>query len=303
MPASPPIRPLSRISRPVVRSSVRTLISPIFNPMMPVAVQRQCMRHATRASVSPRGVHYRRRMIGDRFGLIAAPRHAERGAILYLHGGGFILGSPHTHKALIGQIARHCNRLVLAPDYRLAPEARYPAAVDDCLAAYHWLLRNGFAPDEITIMGDSAGGCLALATALRLQQAALPLPEALVALSPLTDMSLSQLHQTPTEPMLRASWLKACVQAYAPHQNPYDPMLSPVYANYTGLPRVLIQVGSDEILLNDARRLHAQILASGGQASLEIYPGMWHVFQFHAGVLRTADQALSQIRDFILLSA
>jgi acetyl esterase/lipase len=210
------------------------------------------------------------------------------------------VGSPATHRALTGHLARRCKARVFAADYRLAPEHPFPAAIEDAVAACAGLLEEGYAPRELVLAGDSAGGGLCVATALKLREAGLPQPGALVLFSPWTDLSLEQLGEPPPgEAMITRSWTSECAGFYLAGRDAHEPLASPVFADLRGLPRTLVQVGTDELLRPDSERMHARLLAAGVTSRLGVYPRRWHVFQMHAGVLRDADRALDEVATFL----
>jgi acetyl esterase/lipase len=231
------------------------------------------------------------------------PRGAQAGrAILYLHGGAYVIGGPSSHGKLAAQIGHAAQAEVFFPEYRLAPEHPFPAALEDALAAYRWLLQQNQPPQRIVIAGDSAGGGLALAVAMAIRDAKLPQPAALVLISPWVDLTLSgESHHSKRDrdPMLRASWLAACAMHYAGPKALDDPELSPVFGDLYGLPPLLIQVGTEEILLSDSERLAKRAQKAGSPARLSRYDGLWHDFQVHAGALPESDRALSEIGAFI----
>jgi acetyl esterase/lipase len=211
------------------------------------------------------------------------PRHAGK-AIIYLHGGGYILGSAVSNLGIPLRIGPAAGIPVLSVEYRLAPEQPYPAALDDCLAAYRWLLKSGRKGSDIAFMGDSAGGGLAVACALGARRDKLPLPAAVVALSPLTDLSpTSDTRVTLAaydpivvgDPTVRFG-------AYAGTHDRRDPLISPVYGDFAGFPPLLIQVGTREVLLSDSVRLARRARAAGVDVTLDVWEGMWHVWQDHA---------------------
>jgi acetyl esterase/lipase len=300
--AGAPNRPYTPDFRPdlvLFRTAIRHLLRPVFNSVIPFRAQRVAMHQLTRVSRAPGAIRFRRVLAGNVFGIEAAPTSPNSRVVLYFHGGGFVLGSSESHRALIGHMSQACHARVIAPDYALAPESPYPAALNDALSAYRGLVGQGVASQDIVLAGDSAGGCLAVITALAIAKSALPGPGAVVAFSPWTDLGLSQLHQTPREIMLGERWLQACAQAYLKDQSVTDSLVSPVHGEFSGVPKVLIQVGSDEILLNDARRLAKRIEITGGEVVLQEYPGMWHGFQFHAGLLGESDRALRAVGEFL----
>lgn len=211
------------------------------------------------------------------------PRHGRK-AILYLHGGGYIVGSAASNIGLPLRIGPAAGAPVLSVEYRLAPEHPFPAAVDDGLAAYRWLLTNGHEGRDIAVMGDSAGGGLAVAVALAARQARLPLPAAVVALSPLTDVTPSsdtRVTLAPYDPIVVGDPTER-FGLYVGKADPRDPLISPVYADFAGFPPLLIQVGTREVLLSDAVRLARRAREAGVDVTLDVWEGMWHVWQDHA---------------------
>ncbi|WP_137886851.1 alpha/beta hydrolase [Pseudomonas sp. 2FE] len=290
-----------RLLAGVLRSSLRLLFRGLVRPPMPIAGQRAIIRGLTATSVAPRDVERSSGTLAGRACEWHRPAQDSGRVLLYLHGGAYLIGSPATHRSITGNLAKRCAMAVCALDYRLAPEHPYPAALEDALAAYRELLGQGYTAAQIVIGGDSAGGNLSLITALRLKQLGLPLPAALVCFSPWTDASCSQLHKPPAgDPLLHPAWIQQAVGLYCPAgMDRRDPGLSPVYADLTGLPPLLIQVGEDELLLNDSLRFAEQADAAGVTVKLERYAGLWHVFQAHAGLLDVADLALIRVADFL----
>ncbi len=227
------------------------------------------------------------------------PRHARK-TLLYLHGGGYILGSAPAQLGIPLRIGATAGVLVLSVDYRLAPEHPYPAAVDDCLAAYRWLLQAGYRGRDVAFIGDSAGGGLAITCALAAQRDKLPLPAAVAALSPLGDLTPASDTRTTL-----ADWDPIVVgdpterfALYAGQHDPRDPLISPVYADFTGFPPLLIQVGTREVLLSDSIRLARRARAAGVDVTLDPWEGMWHVWQDHA-TAPEARQAAAEVGRFL----
>lgn len=222
------------------------------------------------------------------------------GTILYLHGGAFVLGSIGTHRMLAVDLTRHTGMQVILPEYRLAPDHPFPAAMDDAARAYAWLLASGIPPREIILGGDSAGGGLALSMLVRLQAEGQPIPAAAFLLSPWTDLTLSGASieaKASTDPVLSQEPLRRFARMYAAGHDLHDPYISPLGADLSGLPPILVQVGTEEILLDDAVRLAESLTAAGGTARLEVYPGMFHVFQMMPFLPETR-QAFSAIAQF-----
>jgi acetyl esterase/lipase len=220
----------------------------------------------------------------------------------YLHGGGYVLGSAVTHRRLTGHLANAIGCRVLNVDYCLAPEHPHPGPVEDSVRAYRWLLQQGFRPEHLAIAGDSAGGGLTLATVLKLRADGLPQPAAAVPISPWTDMEAtgeSIQSVANRDVVLRANRLKVLTDLFLAGGDPRDPLAAPVHADYTGICPLYIQVGGDEILLDDARRVEARARADGVDVRLDVFPEMQHVFQMHAGNMPEADDAIARIGAYL----
>lgn len=218
--------------------------------------------------------------------------------LLYLHGGGYLLGGPVTHRQLVSHIARVANVPALVPDYRLAPEHRFPAAIEDAVAIYQALLRDGYAAADIAVAGDSAGGGLSMAMMLTLRDAGIPLPACACLLSPwldLTGSGESMRTRAHRDPWFRPADLGVVTSYYCDETELRNPRVSPVFAELHDLPPLYIQVGEDEILLSDSARIAAGVEAQGGQAELEIWPDMWHVFQLFVNHVPEARKAVNRL--------
>ncbi|HDZ56951.1 MAG TPA: alpha/beta hydrolase [Pseudomonas xinjiangensis] len=296
--AEPSTQPLLRGA---LRGSMKGLFRGLIRPAMPVAGQRVTLRMLTAAMPVTAGVSRSKELIAGRPCEWHRPEQSDGKVMLYLHGGAFLIGSPATHRGLCASIARRSQLSVCVLDYRLAPEHPFPAARDDAVEAYKELLARGYLPQNIALGGDSAGGNLGLITALRLAELALPVPGALVCFSPVVDFSGDQLHNPAAgDPLLNVSWIEQAADLYCPPgMNRRDPALSPIFADLAGLPPLLIQVGEEEVLLNDSLRLAERARAAGVTVRLERYPGLWHVFQAHTGLLRSADEALDRVAVFL----
>ena len=224
-------------------------------------------------------------------------------AILYFHGGGFRLGSVESHSDLIAQIALASGCRVLAINYRLAPEHPFPAALDDALAAYGWMLGQGLQHGNISFAGDSAGGNLVLSAMLALRERSLPLPVAAVLMSPWTDLAatgVSYVSRAEADPIHQRSMIMALAKNYLGGQgDPYDPLVSPLYADLADLPPLLIQVGDRETVLDDSVMFADLARAAGVDVSLEVWDGMIHVFQMFGAELPEAHQAIASIAGFL----
>jgi epsilon-lactone hydrolase len=223
-------------------------------------------------------------------------------AILYFHGGGFRIGSVTSHRDLIAQIAVASGCRVLAINYRLAPEHRFPAARDDALAAYGWMLQQGLKPANVAFAGDSAGGNLALAAMLTLRKRQLPLPAAAALMSPWTDLAAtgaSYVSRAEADPIHQRSMILALANNYLGGEgDPSDPLVSPLYADLAGLPPLLIQVGDRETVLDDSVMLADKARAAGVAVDLQVWDGMIHVFQMFGAELAEAHRAIADIALF-----
>ncbi len=292
---------MQRLLRATLRGALRALFKGVIGRPIPVRLARIWMEIVTATTLPARGTH-RERGVWGVIGERVTRRDAQPGrALLYLHGGGYTLGSPNTHKVLTTHFAAVADCEVLAPDYRLAPEHPYPAAMEDAISAYRALL-DRFPARRIGIGGDSAGGGLALSTVLALRDAGLPAPAALLLISPWVDLTLSGASvetQAQHDPLLSRDWLTRAAEAYRGTVAPNDTQVSPLFADLRGLPPTLIQVGSDEILLDDARRLAECAKAAGVEVTLEIEAGYWHDFQVHARMLDASDAAIARISNFL----
>jgi monoterpene epsilon-lactone hydrolase len=232
---------------------------------------------------------------------VAAPGAVDR-VVMYLHGGGYILGSVSTHRDLIGRLSRAAQARVLALNYRLAPEYPFPAAVDDAVAGYRWLLDRKISPARIALAGDSAGGGLTIAALVAIRDAGLPLPAAGVCLSPWVDMEMkgeSMTTRAHADPVVQRQGLIGMAQAYLSGKDPRTALASPLYADLTGLPPMLIQVGDAETLLDDSVRIADKARAAKVQIKLEVWPEMIHVWQLFAAFLPEGQQAIDGIGQFL----
>jgi monoterpene epsilon-lactone hydrolase len=233
---------------------------------------------------------------------ITAPGASAERVILYLHGGAYILGSVNTHRLVATNLSRVTQARVLIVEYRLAPEHPFPAAVDDALIAYRCLLSQGISPKHLAVAGDSAGGGLAVALLVAARDAGEPLPAAAVCLSPFVDMALSGASmktKVKVDLIVRSDLIPHVVKAYLGEADPCTPLASPLYADLHCLPSLLIQVGTDEVLLDDAVRLAAQARAAGVEATLEVWDGMFHAWQTAGNMLPEARQAMARIGQFV----
>jgi epsilon-lactone hydrolase len=284
---------------------VRLAVRPFLAPWVPLSLQRAWATVAGLTTRAPPGLARDAARVGGVPGCWLRTAAARPGhVLLYLHGGAYVIGGPGSHARLAAQVGHAAGAEVFFPDYRLAPEHPFPAALDDALAAYRGLLQRR--PARLVVAGDSAGGGLALALAMAIRDAGLPAPAALVLISPWADLTLSgESHRTAAarDPLLRGSWLARCAALYAGGRPLDQPGLSPLFGDFAGLPPLLVQVGSEEILRSDAERVVERAAAAGTTATLSRHEGLWHDFQAHAGVLPEADAALADIGAFVAARA
>ncbi len=224
---------------------------------------------------------------------------AKPGIILYLHGGAYALGSVNVHRNFLARLAKACQMKVLAIDYRLAPEHPFPAALVDALSAYQWLLSQGYEPAEIVIAGDSAGGGLAIAALISLRDDSLPLPACAVCISPWVNLAcMQEKNRNNNDPLLNPTILEVYSRYYAGESDAANPLISPVFADLHGLPPMLIQVGTNEILLDQVEEFCEKARQANVKIALGSWQGMFHVFQIFP-ILPETKLSLQNIAQFI----
>lgn len=231
------------------------------------------------------------------------PGCSEDATILYFHGGGYVFGSPSSHRDLAWRLSKESGTRVLMVDYRLAPENRFPAAVEDATASYRWLLEQGADPASIVVAGDSAGGGLAAALMVNLKNLGVAQPKASVLLSPWADMTgsgESMTYNADSDAMLTPAAIAAFADHYmGENSNPEAVLASPIFADLSGLPPTYILVGSGEVLLSDSERLTEKMRDAGIEVRLEVWPKMPHVFPILARMVPEAKKAVSDISGFV----
>ncbi len=226
--------------------------------------------------------------------------HMKKYVILYCHGGGYSTGSRLYARTLTGKLAMSTSMDVLSFDYRLAPEHPYPAALEDAMKVWDYLMLLGYGARDVILAGDSAGGNLALALTLKLRKEKRLLPRGLVLMSPWTDLTSSgQSHKTKAQidPVLNAAYLAEMIHNYAAQEDLTNPLISPLFGEYEGFPPTCIQVGENEVLQDDAKMLYQKLLKANVSVRLDIFPGMWHVFQMSP--FKTAYEAMDRNAEFI----
>lgn len=226
--------------------------------------------------------------------------HMKKYVILYCHGGGFMTGGISYCRTLTTKLAKSTSIDVLSFDYRLAPEYPYPAALEDALKAWDYLMYLGYGSRDIIIAGDSAGGNLAFALTLKLREQNRLLPRGVIGMSPWMDLTCSgHSHEKKKEldPILDSEYLERAIQSYAPGEDLTNPLISPLFADFSGFPPVYLQVGSNEILLDDTRMIQKKLVSANVSAKMDVYRGKWHVFQMSP--FKDAYEAMDKIAEFI----
>ena len=274
-----------------------------FDPDKPVQQQRASLEKQVKRVPMPRNVTVQPIAIGDLSAEWLRPPGVKGDrAVLYLHGGGYTLGSCNTHRALGARLAIASQAPVLVIDYRLAPEHPFPAAFEDAIQVYRWLLALGMSAHSIAFAGDSAGGGLAMAAAIALRDHGDPLPAAIVCMSPWADLAVkgeSMVTRAKADPLISRESSLLHAGLYVAQHDPTLPLVSPVYADLHDFPPLLIQVGNNEVLLSDSVRLAERARQAGVDTTLEIWDGLWHVFQAYAPFLPEAQQAIKRVGGFI----
>ena len=234
---------------------------------------------------------------------VTAPGAARDRAVLYLHGGSYCYGSLSTHRERAKRVSRAAHAQVLLVEYRLAPENPFPAAVEDSVAAYRWLLAHGVQPSHLAVAGDSAGGGLAIAALVSLRDAGNPMPAAAVCVSPWTDLAGtgdSMTSRAAIDPRIKRYKLMKEAGWYLAGADPRTPLASPLYADLRGLPPLLIQVGTAEVLYDDSSRLAERARAAGVDVTLEVWESMIHGWQAFAYMLPEGQEGINHLGDFVL---
>jgi monoterpene epsilon-lactone hydrolase len=254
-------------------------------------------------TTEPGGVDYVETDAGGVPAMWALPKgaHDDR-ALLCIHGGGFIAGSMYTHRKLFAHLAKHVGARALIPNYRQLPEGQHPAPLEDAIAAYRWLLDQDIDPRHIAFTGDSAGGGLSITSQLRARDQGLPLPAAAMLLSPWVDMEgtgQSMLTNSDKDALFNLPWIKDMARNFLGGSNPRDPQANPLYGDLTGLGPIYIQVGDQELLLDDSRRLAEHAEKAGVDVRLDVFPEMQHTFQMMAGRAPEADDAVRRLADWV----
>lgn len=274
------------------------------NPDMPLEELRLMFEHWGDVTAEPGGVDYLETDTGGVPALWAVPKGcAEDRVVLCLHGGGYVMSSMYSHRKVYGHLAKAVGCRALIPHYRRAPEHVHPAPVDDAVTAYRWLLGQGIAPGHIALTGDSAGGALAVTTLLRARERNLPMAAATMPLSPWVDMEITGgtlVSNRDKDVLVQKELVEGMAATFLGEGGDrQDPLANLLYADLAGLPPMYIQVGADETLLDDSRRLADRARKAGVDVRLDAVPEMQHVFHFAAGHAPEADDAIRRLAEWV----
>jgi monoterpene epsilon-lactone hydrolase len=286
----------------ILKGFLNTISLPMNWVSPPVDHLRSILESSTMFATLPWGVAFNR-IEFDHFGaewLTPNDIESEK-VLLYIHGGGFVIGSPHSHRALAGKIAKGISAKCLLIDYRKAPENPFPAALDDTFSAYSWLLDKGYKPENIVVVGDSAGGGLAVALQYELRNHTVHLPLCSVLLSPYLDLTRSgksQIHNAKNDRFLDVFEMRKWARLYSQYHELSDPLISPLFGDLVGLPPILVQASESEVLYDDSSRFVSKAKSQGVDITFQKWHGLihwWHMF----GGMPEAKEAIDKIIDFI----
>ena len=291
----------ARLPVPLVRTVARLMGRFVFREDLTFATQRSRLDTIARTGSLPAGVTLAGRRIGGVDVDQIEPAAGSDVVVVHLHGGGYVVGTPATSRTWAGPLAASAGATVVLPDYRLAPEHPFPAALDDASAVWKELTAT-VDPRRVVLSGDSAGGGLAVALTARLRDDGSPLPAGLILISPWLDLTTNRRSDRDLarrDPMLSAGWIERSADAYGAATPLDDPGISPLLGSLEGLPPTLVQAGADDILVPDSIRFARAVRAAGGDVTLSIGNGLWHDFPLQAGMLAAADRAVRQATGFI----
>lgn len=285
-----------------MRLGVRQLGSRCLDPTVSWQVQRARLDQLSRAALMPRGTTVTEQVIGGvRVEVVSAAAASSGRTVIHFHGGGYCLGSPRTARSWAAYLSAQAGCRVVLPQYRLAPEHRYPAALEDARAVAQTLFDEAKS-SSLLVSGDSAGGGLAMALVLSMRDSGRPVPAGCMLLSPWLDLGRDRRavpELVRKDVLLNPDWLDACARSYADPSAWHDSLVSPLRAEHAGLPPVLIQAGTEELLAPDAGLLAASAAEAGVDVTYTRWPGMWHDFALQPGLLAAADSAVAQASWFV----
>jgi len=287
----------------ICRLIIKKMVAPKLNNLQSIHETRNYMEKMARNAKLPKNSQIEKITInGMAAEWIYTDTASEERTILYLHGGGYNLCSVNTHREFAAHIANKSGTKVLLIDYRLAPEHPFPAALEDAVSAYYWLLDTGLTGKNIAIAGDSAGGGLALATAISIRDAGDSLPSSIACIAPWIDLRMtgdSIKTKSEIDPLIKTESAKVWAGNYIGNNDPRNPFISPLYAGIAGLPPLLIHIGTDDMLLDDSKRIAKKAEDAGVKVTLKIYENLWHVFHLNVRAMPEAKAAVAEFSSFI----
>jgi acetyl esterase/lipase len=295
---------MQSIRAKVVKGLIRKVVKGYVAKAAPGLEQRKMLDSVSKLNIPAELIKVEPVILGGEAGAVKAAwvRHGKASrekVIIHFHGGGYTSGSIESHKSLAFEISKESQASVLLPEYRLAPEYPFPAALDDAVTVYKAILEQGIKPGNIIISGDSAGGGLALATVLSLRKSRIPLPSGIICLSPWTDLTCSggtYISKLEADPFLVPEVLVKSSALYCGKNKSSNPFISPLFSDMHDFPPMLIHVGSEEILLDDSLRLAKEAKKAGVKVTIKVWPGMWHVW--HIFGVPESSEALKAIGKF-----
>lgn len=291
------------LPKPIMRSVVRFGIKPLMLSWVPISVQRMGLDSTIMIQRKVKGVSVEKDMIADVPVEWHRPQSRDKDkVIVYLHGGKFVIGSPTSHREMVSTLAKNTGCAIVFVHYRRAPEYIFPAAVNDARSVFMALRQKGYAAENIAIAGDSAGGGLSFSLLHSLRNDKQAMPAAAFTMSPWVDLSCTSdtlKSHAKRDPMLNPKGLKAATEKYLSGLEAETPLASPLFGEMNDLPPTLIHVGSEEVLLDDSKKLHAKLQSESNDTQLKVWDGLWHVFQFHVGMLSASRESIKEGAEFL----
>ncbi|MEH0156300.1 alpha/beta hydrolase [Limibacter armeniacum] len=292
----------------VLRLSLNSTSRVVSDKVITFEYLRGLLEVGTIWMLSPWGIKFDRFLIGNMQAEIIAPvgKRVQNKMMLYLHGGGYALGSTQTHRSMVGQIVKLTRVPALMVDYRKIPEAPCPAAIEDAFAAYCWLLDQGYDGNQIVIAGDSAGGGLALSTIFAIKENKLPMPAGCICLSPWVDLAVKGKDAKASElydPFIRINAMKRWGRIYAGELPVENPMVSPLYGDFTGFPPMMVQASDGEVLYSDAVRLVEAAKKAGVEVDFQVWNGLIHWWHLFWRIIPEAEISIKKIAEFPFFSS
>ena len=288
---------MSTVSRGAIRACLRSARPLFASHRVPVGAKRLMVEMVTAAARPPRGTRFERDTVAGVPVVRVRPAHTTGGTLIYLHGGGYALGSAKGYRGLVAHLAAAAGTTAVIPDYSRSPKARYPIALEEMVAVYSRLLDDGLDPDTTVFAGDSAGGGLTLALTTALRDRGLPAPAALGLICPWADLAIDVDRTRPVlgDPLILPSMTAEWAPRYAGRHDPRSPGISPVYGDLSGLPPIVVHTAGDDPISVDADKIEAAVAAAGGILDHRRFDGLWHDFHLQVSILAEAREAVTDL--------